>query len=85
MYPRRISRSVLHTPANRTWTRASPSPGSGIGASTGAGILAVACPKDKVMFGDAIKTAGLEGQLQVKDIAELVAEAVSAERLVEVA
>ena len=45
-------------------------------ASTGGSVLAVACPKDKVMFADAIKTAGLEGQLAVKDSAELVAEAV---------
>lgn len=35
----------------------------------------VACPKDIAMFRDAIKTAGHEGKIVVKDIAELVAEA----------
>lgn len=39
--------------------------------------LAVACPKDIVMFRDAIKTTGQEGRLVVKDIAELVAEAMA--------
>jgi Fe-S oxidoreductase/nitrate reductase gamma subunit len=38
-------------------------------------ILAVACPKDYVMFTDALKTTGLEGRLAVKDLTELVAEA----------
>ena len=46
-------------------------------ASTdGVQFLVVACPKDHVMFGDAIKTAGLEGKLAVKDLTELVAEAI---------
>jgi Fe-S oxidoreductase len=35
----------------------------------------VACPKDLAMFRDAVKTAGQEGKLVVKDIAELVREA----------
>jgi len=35
----------------------------------------VACPKDIAMFRDAIKTTGTEGQIAVKDIAELVADA----------
>ena len=35
----------------------------------------VACPKDIAMFRDAIKTTGNEGKLVVKDLAELVAEA----------
>ena len=35
----------------------------------------VACPKDIAMFGDALKTTGIEGKLAVRDIAELVAEA----------
>ena len=42
---------------------------------TGAELLVVACPKDYVMFVDAVKGAGLEGKLRVVDIAELVAEA----------
>ncbi|MCX6906146.1 MAG: (Fe-S)-binding protein [Verrucomicrobia bacterium] len=35
----------------------------------------VACPKDIAMFRDAVKTTGQEGKIVVKDIAELVAEA----------
>ncbi|MBI5383924.1 MAG: (Fe-S)-binding protein [Verrucomicrobia bacterium] len=35
----------------------------------------VACPKDIAMFRDAIKTTGNEGKIVVKDIAELIAEA----------
>jgi Fe-S oxidoreductase len=38
-------------------------------------FLVVACPKDYVMFSDALKTTGLEGRLAVKDLTELVAEA----------
>ena len=35
----------------------------------------VACPKDLAMFKDAIKTTGNEGKLVVKDISDLIAEA----------
>jgi Fe-S oxidoreductase/nitrate reductase gamma subunit len=35
----------------------------------------VACPKDIAMFRDAVKTTGCEDKITVKDIAELVAEA----------
>ncbi len=42
----------------------------------GVQILVVACPKDYVMFADALKTTGLEGRLKVRDLTELVAEAV---------
>ncbi len=35
----------------------------------------VACPKDIAMFRDAVKTADAEGRLAVRDIAELVADA----------
>lgn len=41
----------------------------------GVDTLIVSCPKDLVMFQDAIKTADLEGSLTVKDIIELVDEA----------
>jgi Fe-S oxidoreductase len=41
----------------------------------GVSTLVVACPKDLVMFQDAIKTAGLEGSLVIKDVIELVEEA----------
>jgi Fe-S oxidoreductase len=37
--------------------------------------LVVTCPKDLVMFQDAVKTAGLEDELVVKDLIELIAEA----------
>lgn len=39
----------------------------------------VACPKDIAMFRDAVKTTGQEGKIAVKDIAELVAEAMADE------
>jgi Fe-S oxidoreductase len=39
----------------------------------------VACPKDIAMFRDAVKTTGNEGKIVVKDIAELVADALSDE------
>jgi Fe-S oxidoreductase len=39
---------------------------------TGAEILVVACPSCMVMLDDAVKDEGLEGELTVKDIAELV-------------
>jgi len=42
-------------------------------------MFIVACPKDFVMFGDAIKTTDNEGRIVVKDIAELVYEAMGFE------
>ena len=47
-------------------------------ALQGVATMVVACPKDLVMFRDALKTTGLEGELQVRDIAELVEDAVVA-------
>jgi len=44
----------------------------------GVGTMVVACPKDLVMFRDALKTTGLEGELGVRDIAELVEDAIGA-------
>jgi hypothetical protein len=38
----------------------------------GVGTLVVGCPKDLVMFEDALKTTQLEGTLAVKDLAQLV-------------
>lgn len=35
----------------------------------------VACPKDNAMYRDAVKTSGNEGKIEVRDIIELVAEA----------
>jgi Fe-S oxidoreductase len=37
--------------------------------------LVVVCPKDLVMFQDAIKTCGLESRLEVKELSELVEQA----------
>lgn len=44
-------------------------------AALGVGTLLVACPKDYVMFQDALKTTGLEGKLAIRDVMELVDEA----------
>ncbi|MEW5830662.1 MAG: heterodisulfide reductase-related iron-sulfur binding cluster [Chloroflexota bacterium] len=44
-------------------------------ALSGVEALVVACPKDVTMFGDAVKTTGYENRLQVKDLIELVYEA----------
>ena len=44
-------------------------------ALPGVSVLVVACPKDYVMFTDAVKAAGLEGSLRIRDIIELVEEA----------
>jgi Fe-S oxidoreductase len=41
----------------------------------GVNTLIVACPKDYVMFTDAVKAAGLENTLHIKDLIELVEEA----------
>jgi Fe-S oxidoreductase len=41
---------------------------------TGAEILAVACPSCLTMFEDAVKNEGLEKELFVKDISELLKE-----------
>ena len=44
-------------------------------AALGVDTLVVACPKDYVMFQDALKTTGLEGKLVIRDVMELVDEA----------
>jgi Fe-S oxidoreductase len=44
-------------------------------ARTGADVMAVCCPNDLLRFEDAVKVAGLEGKLVVKDIIELIDEA----------
>ena len=41
----------------------------------GVSAIVVSCPKDYVMFADALKTTGLEGKVEIKDMMELVAEA----------
>ena len=42
---------------------------------TGVHTLVVVCPKDLVMFDDAMQRTGLEGRLAVKELSELVEEA----------
>jgi Fe-S oxidoreductase len=42
--------------------------------------MAVACPKDIVMFRDAIKTTGNEQRLVIKDVAEYVGEALEIQK-----
>jgi Fe-S oxidoreductase len=44
-------------------------------ALEGVSTFVVACPKDVTMFRDAVKTSGNESRLQVKDLIELVYEA----------
>ena len=44
---------------------------------TGADIIATACPWCHIQLEDAVKTSGNEGNIEIKDIAELLAEAVT--------
>ena len=46
-------------------------------ALPGVECLVIACPKDLVMFQDAVKTVGAEGRLRVADLGELVHEALA--------
>jgi len=45
------------------------------GASGKKLLFIVACPKDVVMYTDAVKTTGNEGKIEVRDVIQLVAEA----------
>jgi hypothetical protein len=45
----------------------------------------VSCPKDLTMFEDALKTTGNEGKFVVKELIELIREAIPARRTDEVA
>lgn len=49
------------------------------GTTEGQLIFVVACPKDVVMYSDAVKTTGNEDKIVVKDIIELVEEAIGVE------
>jgi len=42
-------------------------------------LFIVTCPKDMIMYSDAVKTTGNEGKIEVRDIIQLVVEAVGAE------
>jgi Fe-S oxidoreductase/nitrate reductase gamma subunit len=46
-------------------------------ALEGVEVFVVACPKDVTMYLDAVKTSGYEDQIMVKDLIELVAEAMA--------
>ena len=47
-------------------------------AATGADVLAVSCPYEVSRFEDSVKVLGLDKQLVVRDVAELLAEAMEA-------
>jgi Fe-S oxidoreductase/nitrate reductase gamma subunit len=47
----------------------------------GVSVFIVACPKDITMFRDAVKTAGQEGNIIVKDLIELVHEAMELDQV----
>jgi Fe-S oxidoreductase len=47
-------------------------------AIPGVRYFVVACPKDVTMFRDAVKTGGFEGRIEVKEIVELLDEALAA-------
>lgn len=48
-------------------------------AALGVELFIVACPKDLAMYQDAVKTAGFEGRMQVKDIIQLLEADLAAE------
>lgn len=45
-------------------------------------LFIVTCPKDMIMYSDAVKTTGSEGKIEVRDLIQLVAEAVGVDELV---
>jgi Fe-S oxidoreductase len=42
-------------------------------------LFIVTCPKDMIMYSDAVKTTGNEGRIEVRDLIQLLAEAVGVE------
>jgi len=46
-------------------------------------LFIVTCPKDMIMYSDAAKTTGSEGKIEVRDLIQLVAEAIGVEAPVE--
>jgi len=46
-------------------------------------LFIVTCPKDMIMYSDAVKTTGSEGKIEVRDLIQLVAEAIGVEAPVE--
>jgi len=51
----------------------------GDAASDKTQLFIVTCPKDMIMYSDAVKTTGNEGKIEVRDIIQLIAEAVGEE------
>jgi Fe-S oxidoreductase len=52
---------------------------NGATASASKVLFIVSCPKDVVMYTDAVKTTGNEDKIEVRDIIELIEEAISSE------
>jgi hypothetical protein len=48
------------------------------GAIEGLEVFVVCCPKDLTMFEDALKTSGFEGRFVVRELIELIGEALAA-------
>ena len=42
-------------------------------------LFIVTCPKDMIMYSDAVKTTGNEGKIEVRDLIQLIAEAIGVE------
>lgn len=45
--------------------------------ATGADVLAVSCPYEVSRFEDAVKVLGFDDRIRVRDVVELVAEAIA--------
>ncbi len=46
-------------------------------------LFIVTCPKDMIMYSDAVKTTGNEGKIEVRDLIQLIAEAIGVEMPIE--
>jgi Fe-S oxidoreductase len=45
----------------------------------GIDLFVVACPKDVTMYEDAVKTSGHQGEIEVRELSELVLESLAVE------
>jgi Fe-S oxidoreductase len=45
-------------------------------------LFIVTCPKDMIMYSDAVKTTGNEGKIEVRDLIQLVAEAIDVDQMI---
>jgi Fe-S oxidoreductase len=48
-------------------------------ALEGIDLFVVACPKDVMMYEDAVKTSGRQGEIEVRELSELVLESLAVE------